>query len=67
MVGCVLALGATMLANQFISGGLRLGMTPYSLAMGVGLSIVMGTLGGLYPAWRAARMVPMEAIRMGSH
>jgi len=67
VVGCLLAWGATALANQFISGGLRLRITPDSLALGVGLSIVMGALGGLYPAWRAARMVPMEAIRMGSH
>ncbi|MDR3621655.1 MAG: ABC transporter permease [Paludisphaera borealis] len=67
VVGCVLALAGTSLANQFINGGLRLGITPYSLALGVVLSIVMGTLGGLYPAWRAARMVPMEAIRLGSH
>jgi ABC-type antimicrobial peptide transport system permease subunit len=67
VVGCGMALAGTSLANQFISGGLRLGITPYSLALGVGLSIVMGTLGGLYPAWRAARMVPMEAIRLGSH
>ena len=34
--------------------------------MGLALSIVMGTLGGLYPAWRAARLVPMDAIRLGS-
>ena len=33
----------------------------------LGLSIVMGMMGGLYPAWRAARLVPMEAIRLGAH
>ena len=35
--------------------------------LGLALSVVTGTLGGLYPAWRAARMVPMDAIRVGSH
>ena len=44
-------------------GGIHLGMTPSLLGMGIGLSVVMGTFGGLYPAWRAARLVPMEAIR----
>ncbi len=67
VVGCTLALIGTSVANQFISGGLRLGVDPPLLGLGIGLSVVMGTLGGLYPAWRAARLVPMEAIRIGSH
>ena len=67
IVGCVLAVLGTVIANQFISGGVHLGVTPALLGLGIGLSIVMGTLGGLYPAWRAARLVPMEAIRIGSH
>jgi ABC-type antimicrobial peptide transport system permease subunit len=29
----------------------------------VGAVIALGTLAGLLPSWRAARMVPMEAIR----
>ena len=67
LVGCGLAvLGATV-ANQFISGGLRLMVTPGLFLLGVGLSVVTGVLGGLYPAWRAARLVPMDAIRLGSH
>ena len=44
-----------------------LGVTPWLLGLGITLSVIMGTLGGLYPAWRAARLVPMEAIRIGSH
>ncbi|AMV36134.1 ABC transporter permease [Planctomyces sp. SH-PL62] len=65
--GCVLAWLGTLVANQFIGGGLKLGVSPFSLLVGLGLSIATGVLGGLYPAWRAARMVPMEAIRLGSH
>src|SRR5262249_46187220 len=64
---CLLALIGTAVANQFISGGIRLEVSPALLALGITLSVVMGTLGGLYPAWRAARLVPMEAIRIGSH
>ena len=67
LVGTVLALAGVVVANQFVSGGVRLTMPPWLLALGVGLSVVTGTLGGLYPAWRAARLVPMDAIRVGSH
>jgi putative ABC transport system permease protein len=37
------------------------------IGLGLGLSVVMGTFGGLYPAWKASRLVPMDAIRLGSH
>ena len=56
-----------VVANQFTSGGLRLLLPPWLFAVGIVLSLVTGTLGGLYPAWRAARLVPMDAIRIGSH
>jgi putative ABC transport system permease protein len=67
ILGCVLAFVGATVANQFITGGLQLQVTPRLMALGIGLSVVMGTLGGLYPAWRAARLVPMEAIRLGAH
>ena len=54
-------------ANQFISGRSATDAPPWLFALGIGLSLVTGTLGGLYPAWRAARLVPMDAIRLGSH
>ena len=67
LVGCALALLGAMVANQFLSGGVRLTVPLWLLGLGITLSIVTGTLGGLYPAWRAARLVPMDAIRLGSH
>jgi putative ABC transport system permease protein len=66
VTGCLLAWSGTMVANQFITGGIHLGMSPSLWALGIGLSVATGTLGGLYPAWRAARLAPMEAIRFGS-
>jgi putative ABC transport system permease protein len=66
-MGCALAQVGTLIANQFINGGLQLALSPRLFALGIGLSLVMGMLGGLYPAWRAARLVPMDAIRLGSH
>ncbi len=67
VVGCVLAVAVATVANQFVGGGLKLLLPPWLFALGIGLSLVTGTLGGLYPAWRAARLVPMDAIRVGSH
>jgi putative ABC transport system permease protein len=67
IVGSLLAILGAALANQFISGGLQLTLPPWLFALGLGLSVGTGTLGGLYPAWRAARLVPMDAIRVGSH
>lgn len=67
LIGCTAGVVGAAVANQFLSGGIQVGMTPSLLGLGVGLSVLMGTLGGLYPAWRAARLIPMEAIRLGSH
>ncbi len=67
LVGSVLTWLGTILANPFIGGGIHLGITPALFILGIALSVVMGTVGGLYPAWRAARLLPMDAIRLGSH
>jgi putative ABC transport system permease protein len=67
IVGCALAVVGTKIANLFITGGLTLDVTGGQIALGIGLALSMGTLGGLYPAWRASRLAPMDAIRLGSH
>jgi len=67
VVGSVLALLATLVANQMVTEGMRLSIPFWLYLLGITLSVVTGTLGGLYPAWRAARLVPMDAIRVGSH
>ncbi len=67
IIGCLMGLALTQVGNQFITGGLKLEFSPRLVAIGLGLSVVMGTLGGLYPAWKASRLVPMDAIRLGSH
>ncbi len=67
VVGCLMAFALTQIANQFIGGGLSLQFSPKHVGLGLTLSVLMGTLGGLYPAWKASRLVPMDAIRLGSH
>ena len=38
-------------------------VTPPVLVAAVVFSLVLGLLGGAWPAWRAARMTPTEALR----
>ncbi len=68
VVGCVLAVAGGG-GRQPVHLGRRAARRspPGCSRLGIGLSLVTGTLGGLYPAWRAARLVPMDAIRLGSH
>jgi putative ABC transport system permease protein len=67
LVGCALALVGIAVADPFLSGGLKLQATPTHLAIGMGLALFVGTVGGLYPAWHASRLMPMDAIRKGGH
>jgi putative ABC transport system permease protein len=66
-LGFVLAWLFTLIANAFLTTtGLSLSITADNALRGLLLAVAMGMLGGLYPAWRASRMVPMAAIRLGS-
>jgi putative ABC transport system permease protein len=66
VLGCLLALAGVTVVNRFLGRGLRLALTPGLLALGLALAATLGALGGLYPAWRASRLVPMDTIRLGS-
>lgn len=46
-------------ASGFIAGGIAPGI----ILQGLGITVLIGLLGGAYPAARAARMLPTEAIR----
>ncbi|MDX6612525.1 MAG: putative transport system permease protein [Blastocatellia bacterium] len=43
--------------------GFPLLISPWSAVLGVGVSSVVGVIFGLWPAWRAARLDPIEALR----
>jgi putative ABC transport system permease protein len=66
LLGGLLTLAGVAVADQFTGAGLHLSVTPQLFAGGLALSLTTGTLGGLYPAWRASRLVPMDAIRRGA-
>jgi putative ABC transport system permease protein len=58
-----IALGAATTALYADARGWRLAIPLAGLAGGVAASLVVGALAGLYPAARASRLAPAEAVR----
>ena len=63
LAGCLLAVAGCQIANLYLDDGIRLIPTGSILLRGLILSILTGGAAGIYPAWRASRWSPMEAIR----
>jgi putative ABC transport system permease protein len=56
-LGLVVGYGATRYAEVTFS------LAPLWMALAVGVGVVVGVVAGLYPAWRAARVDPIDALR----
>ncbi len=54
--------GATSM-NTFSDVGYAFAVTPALVGQGLAFSVIMGILGGFIPAWKASRMVIVEAMR----
>jgi putative ABC transport system permease protein len=61
-IGCVLAVVVVLTVNRFITG-FELDLTGSLIGAAIAGAIAIATLSGLYPALRASRMTPMDAIR----
>ncbi len=47
----------------FRAASVAVTVSPELIAIGLGVAILLGTLGSLYPAWRAAKIKPAEAMK----
>jgi len=70
LLGGILGIAAGVSSSWLVAVVLRrlLGhwafhVEPWSVVLGVVLSLVTGIVFGLYPAWRAARLDPIDALR----
>jgi putative ABC transport system permease protein len=62
VIGVVLGMGISLLINEFLP---RLPSTVplWAVVLGVGVSMTVGLFFGIYPAVKAARLDPVEALR----
>jgi putative ABC transport system permease protein len=62
LLGAGLATAGVLTVNRFLEG-FSLELSPRLIAASLAAALVIATLSGLYPAWKASRMTPMDAIR----
>lgn len=60
LIGLVLAYGAGMLISAYV---FPTRIPWWSVVVSIGVSGAVGVLAGLFPAWKAARLDPIEAMR----
>jgi putative ABC transport system permease protein len=61
VIGLILGLAVAVLMAGFI--GWPLVISPWAVLVGCGVSCAVGLFFGFYPAWKASRLDPIEALR----
>ncbi|MFQ5855628.1 MAG: ABC transporter permease [Anaerolineae bacterium] len=61
VIGILLGAGIAQIVNSF--DVITTVLSPQAVTLAVGFSIAVGLFFGIYPAWRAAQLNPIEALR----
>jgi putative ABC transport system permease protein len=63
LIGGIIALGIAWVATLALQKIMPAQMSPMIVAVSLFVSLLTGVLSGFFPAWRAARMNPVDALR----
>ncbi len=64
VVGLIVAVGVVeLIISTHMIHGLQPAFSAGLLLEGIGVALFLGIIGGIYPAYRASRLSPMEALR----
>ncbi|MEM2926564.1 MAG: FtsX-like permease family protein [Candidatus Bathyarchaeia archaeon] len=68
LFGCIIGYGASLyvlsgIGGEFGGASQFINVDPMLLAIGVIIAILSGIAAGIYPAWRASRLNPADALR----
>jgi putative ABC transport system permease protein len=63
MLGGLLGVGLGLFGSRFRIVNVKPVVEPYSVALAFGVAVVVGLFAGLYPADRAGRLKPIDALR----
>ena len=61
--GVLLSLGASLIFGYFLKASWGFLLPLNAIALGVGVSVMIGLIFGIYPAHKAAELSPIEALR----
>ncbi len=62
-IGLFLGMLASFGMTGFTGGFVTAAVTPLLAATAIGFAFLLGIIGGLYPAWKAGKLDPVEALR----